>query len=258
MNINDSFLNPHVYVSFFINNFLPGALIFFVGWFVANKLIAIIKEAMVKSRVDESIISFSNSVLKVIFRGIVILMVVTCFGVNISSIIATLGAALVTVGLALKDNLSNAASGMIIIINKPFKIGDSLETRDVTGTVTKIEMLSTTLKTADNKEIVVPNSRLTADYIINSSVNLKRRLDITLPIKKDTKFSDIQNILETTISNDENILKAPAPAVSIGSFNNKTIDVDIKVWCDAKNYDSLEKNLCEKIKLELDENNINF
>ena len=112
---------------------------------------------MIKSSVDESIISFSNSVLKVTFRSIVILMVITCFGVNISSIIAAVGATFITIGLAVKDNLSNVTSGIIIIVNKPFKIGDSLETSNVKGKVTKIEMLYTTLVTQDNKEIVVQN-----------------------------------------------------------------------------------------------------
>ena len=148
---------------FILNKLIPAVLTFFIGWLLAGKLTVIIKNAMIKSSVDESIISFSNSVLKVTFRSIVILMVITCFGVNISSIIAAVGATFITIGLVVKDNLSNVTSGIIIIVNKPFKIGDSLETSNVKGKVTKIEMLYTTLVTQDNKEIVVPNSKLTAD-----------------------------------------------------------------------------------------------
>lgn len=255
MNISELFSNS---ISFFINNFIPATIIFIVGWFLAGKFTVIIKNTMTKSNIDESIISFSNSVLKVIFRSIVILMVITCFGVNVSSLIATLGATLVTVGLALKDNLSNAASGIIIIINKPFKIGDFLETSSVKGKVIKIEMLFTTLKTADNKDIVIPNSKLTDNFIINYSTNNKRRLDINLPIKKDTKFSNLQTIIDNIIKNSKDILTDPAPSVSISNFNEETINVSIKVWCDSKNYNSLEKNLYEKIKVELDKNNINF
>ena len=185
-------------------------------------------------------------------------MVITCFGVNISSIIAAVGATFITIGLAVKDNLSNVTSGIIIIVNKPFKIGDSLETSNVKGKVTKIEMLYTTLVTQDNKEIVVPNSKLTADYIINSSANKCRRLDVTLPIKKEAKFSDIQPILDKIIKTDRNVLSKPEPVVAISSFNDETINIAIKVWCESEKYDYLSKNLHEKIKIELESNNISF
>lgn len=251
-------ISSTTYMPFIFNNLIPAVLIFFIGWFLAGKLTVMIKKAMTRSNMEESIISFSNSVLKVLFRSIVILMVVACFGVNVSSIIAALGATLVTIGLALKDNLSNAASGVIIIINKPFKIGDSLETSNVKGKVTKIEMLYTTLVTPDNKEIVVPNSKLTADYVINSSVNKCRRLDIILPIKKEAKFTDIQLILNKIIKNDKNILPEPDPVIAISNFNEETINIDIKVWCEAEMYDYLNKNLHETIKIELEKNNIIF
>lgn len=243
---------------FILNKLIPAVLTFFIGWFLAGKLTVIIKNAMIKSSVDESIISFSNSVLKVTFRSIVILMVITCFGVNISSIIAAVGATFITIGLAVKDNLSNVTSGIIIIVNKPFKIGDSLENSNVKGKVTKIEMLYTTLVTQDNKEIVVPNSKLTADYIINSSANKCRRLDVTLPIKKEAKFSDIQPILDKIIKTDRNVLSKPEPVVAISSFNDETINIAIKVWCESEKYDYLSKNLHEKIKIELESNNISF
>ena len=246
------------YMPFILNKLIPAVLTFFIGWLLAGKLTVIIKNAMIKSSVDESIISFSNSVLKVTFRSIVILMVITCFGVNISSIIAAVGATFITIGLAVKDNLSNVTSGIIIIVNKPFKIGDSLETSNVKGKVTKIEMLYTTLVTQDNKEIVVPNSKLTADYIINSSANKCRRLDVTLPIKKEAKFSDIQPILDKIIKTDRNVLSKPEPVVAISSFNDETIDIAIKVWCESEKYDYLSKNLHEKIKIELENNNISF
>ncbi|MFR1509997.1 MAG: mechanosensitive ion channel family protein [Acutalibacteraceae bacterium] len=246
------------YMPFILNKLIPAVLTFFIGWLLAGKLTVIIKNAMIKSSVDESIISFSNSVLKVTFRSIVILMVITCFGVNISSIIAAVGATFITIGLAVKDNLSNVTSGIIIIVNKPFKIGDSLETSNVKGKVTKIEMLYTTLVTQDNKEIVVPNSKLTADYIINSSANKCRRLDVTLPIKKEAKFSDIQPILDKIIKTDRNVLSKPEPVVAISSFNDETINIAIKVWCESEKYDYLSKNLHEKIKIELENNNISF
>ena len=255
-----SFLNTNsnTYTAFLLRQLVPAVVVFFVGWFLAGKLTAMIKAAMEKYKLDESIVSFSNSLLKVVFRGMVILMVITCFGVNVSSIIAALGAALVTVGLALKDNLANAASGVIIITNKPFKIGDALETSEVTGRVEKIEMLFTTLSTPENKEIVIPNSKLTSNYVVTSSAHAKRRLDIALPVKKTTRLAEIQPILEGVVGNQENILAEPAASISIDSFYDETVTILVSVWCEAKNYSSLEKELRGRIKTELDANNIDF
>ena len=255
-----SFLNTNsnTYTAFLLRQLVPAVVVFFVGWFLAGKLTAMIKTAMEKYKLDESIVSFSNSLLKVVFRGIVILMVVTCFGVNVSSIIAALGAALVTVGLALKDNLANAASGVIIITNKPFKIGDALETSEVKGRVEKIEMLFTTLSTPENKEIVIPNSKLTSNYVVTSAASAKRRLDIALPIKKTTRLAEIQPILENIVGNQENILAEPAASISIDSFDDETVTILVSVWCEAKNSSSLEKELRGRIKTELDRNNIDF
>ena len=248
----------NIYTSFIFQQLVPAVIVFFLGWFLAGKLTVMIRKAMIKYKLDESIISFSNSLLKIGLRGIVILMVAACFGVNISSIITALGAALVTVGLALKDNLSNAASGVIIITNKPFKIGDTLETKDVKGRVTKIELLFTTLTTPDNKEIVIPNSNLTSSYVINSTANNKRRLDISLPIKKSTKFVEVQPILESLVKDQENILKSPVPSIEIEGFDEDAVNIVISVWCESKKYSIVEKSLFNAIKTEFDSNNIDF
>lgn len=255
---NFSLLNTNAYTTFVLRQLVPAVVVFFVGWFLAGKLTVMIKTAMEKYNLDESIVSFSNSLLKVVFRGIVILMVVTCFGVNVSSIIAALGAALVTVGLALKDNLANAASGVIIITSKPFKIGDTLETSEVKGRVEKIEMLFTTLSTPENKEIVIPNSKLTSNYVVTASAHAKRRLDIPVPIKKTTKLAEIQPLLEEIVKNQENLLAEPPASISIDSFDDETVTILVSVWCEAKNYSSLEKELRGRIKTELDRNNIDF
>lgn len=258
MDIQQAFSNSSTYIFFIIFKLILAILIFSVGWFLAGSLTGTIKKTMVKSNIDNSIISFSSSILKVVLRSIVILIVISWCGINISSIIAALGAGLVTVGLALKSNLSNAASGAIIIINKPFKIGDYLETNNVSGTVQKIEMLFTTLSTSDNKEVVVPNSKLTSDYIINYSANNKRRLDILIPIKSSTKLSDIKPILNNVVKKNENLLYEPSTDVLVHSFEDGIVNISLQVWCKNNNYNVLKKALQEDIKNEFDKNNIIF
>lgn len=258
MLINSSFFSSNVYAAFILNQLVPAILIFSIGWFLAGKLTLMIKNIMIKYKLDESIVSFSNSLLKVVFRGIVILAVIACFGINISSIIATIGATLVTIGLALKDNLANAASGVIIIINKPFKIGDTLETSEVKGRVKKIEMLFTTLCTPANKDIVIPNSKLTSNYVVTSAANDEHRISISLPIKKSTKLTEIQPLLENIIKTQEGILTTPAASIDVSSFEDETVIISINAWCETKSYSTLEKSLRNTIKKELDANNIDF
>ena len=151
---------------FLIKLFTAG-VVFIISWWLAIKLAKIIRKAMIRAKIESSVISFTFSVSKVAFRTIAILITLSCLGINISSLIAALGAALVTVGLALKDSLSNIASGTIIIINHPFKIGDYLEIEKFSGVVVKIEIMFTTLIDEEGSEIIIPNSKLTSTGMKN-------------------------------------------------------------------------------------------
>ena len=150
----------------FINLLITGIIFSFLWWF-SNKLAKIIKKAMKRARVDDGIITFTFSGCKLIFKIISVLIAASFLGINISSIIAALGAALVTIGLALKDSLSNIASGAVIIINHTFKIGDYLEIDKFSGTVSSIELMFTTLISDDQSQIIIPNSKLVAGGIKN-------------------------------------------------------------------------------------------
>ena len=160
-----------------INILIAGIIFSFLWWF-STKLAKIVKKAMRRAKVDEGIISFTFSGCNLIFKIISILITAAFLGINISSIIATLGAALVTIGLALKDSLSNIASGAIIIINHTFKIGDYLETNNFSGTVHNIELMFTTLIGDDGSQIIIPNSKLVAAGIKNHGKTKKLFNDV--------------------------------------------------------------------------------
>lgn len=138
------------------------AIFFFIGWYATNKILSYINRTLEHKNVEKGIVSFTHSVMNPLLKSILIIISMSLFGLNISSIVATLGAIFVTIGLALKDNLSNIASGALIIINKPFKVGDELELDGYSGTVLKIEIMFTTMATSDEGEIIVPNSKLTS------------------------------------------------------------------------------------------------
>lgn len=199
-------INENIFTSTLtqLKNFLPhifsALVILTVGWYLSGKLTNIIGNAIRKAKVDEGIITFFGSIIKILLRIIVILAVLSKVGINISSMIAALGATFVTVGIALKDSLSNIASGTIIIINKPFKVGDSLEIGTHSGRVVSIELMFTTLVTPDDKELIVPNSKLTSCEIINCSKQKTEQVESTY-IPKNVKDKLKQIVQNNIITN---------------------------------------------------------
>ena len=199
-------INENIFTSTLtqLKNFLPhifsALVILTVGWYLSGKLTNIIGNTIRKAKVDEGIITFFGSIIKILFRIIVILAALSKVGINISSMIAALGATFVTVGIALKDSLSNIASGTIIIINKPFKVGDFLEIGTHSGRVVSIELMFTTLVTPDDKELIVPNSKLTSCEIINCSKQKTEQVESTY-IPKNVKDKLKQIVQNNTITN---------------------------------------------------------
>ena len=151
----------------YLPNLISAIVIFLAGWWVTNIICNLITKALNKAKADKTVVSFLHSVINFALKAIVIICVLSALGLDVTTIVTTIGAAAITVGLALKDSLSNVASGTLIILNKKFKIGDYLETEGLKGIVVKIDMMYTTLCTYDNKEILIPNSRLTSNNIIN-------------------------------------------------------------------------------------------
>lgn len=227
-----------------------------IGWWVAVLLSKAVKRGMQKANIDPGIISFLYSILKTTFRIIVVVCSVAQLGVNVTSIVAAIGAAGVTIGLALKDSLANIASGALIIINKPFHVGDYLETEGLQGTVTKIEMMFTTLTTYDNKTIVIPNARLTENNIVNYTAQKTRRLDLCYCVSYSDDLTKVKNILKKLVTSNEKILKNPEPVIAVADHKDNGIDIVVKVWCKVDDYWSIYYDMQEKVKLHFDENGI--
>lgn len=179
-------------------------------------------------------------------------------GVNVNSIIAAVGAAAVTVGLALKDSMSNIASGVLIIITKPFKAGDFLEFEGLQGTVTKIEIMNTFLNTVDNKEVIIPNSRLTANNVTNFTSHDMRRLDLSYSVGYGDDIVAAKQLLQGLVSEHPLVLKEPEPVVGIADHKDSSISIDCKLWCHKDDYWPLYYEMQEKVKLMFDEHGIHI
>lgn len=239
-------------------NVIGAILILVIGWWLASLLSKYLKKAMTRAKVDAGIISFVYSITKNALRIVVLISTAAKLGVNVTSIIAALGAASVAVGLALKDSMSNVASGVLIIINKLFHVGDYLEVEDLQGTVSKIEMMNTTLTTIDNKTIVIPNSTLTSTSIINYTSQETRRLDLSYGVGYESNLMEVKNLLRELVEKNTKIHTDPAPVIAVGELQSSCIQIIIKAWCDCDDYWPLYYEMQESVKLLFDAHHISI
>lgn len=230
---------------------LGAALILIVGWQLSNAVAKIMAKAMERSKADYGFVSFFVSLIKTLMKIIVCITAVGQF-MDVTSIIAAVGAAGVTAGLALKDNLSNIASGAQIIFTKPFRAGDYLSVDNVEGTVERIEIMFTTLRTFDNKEIVIPNSTVTVSTITNYTAMENRRLDLTYSVSYSADLTAVKSLLSGIVGQHSLVLQDPAPLVAVGEHKDSSISIVVKVWCKSENYWTLYYDMQERVKKEFD------
>ncbi|MCI9274005.1 MAG: mechanosensitive ion channel [Clostridiales bacterium] len=237
-------------------NLIAAILILVIGWWLSSLLSKSLRKAMHRGKLDAGIISFVYSVTKNTLRVIVLISTAAKLGINVTSIIAAIGAAGVTIGLALKDSLANVASGALIIINKPFHVGDYLEIEGLQGTVTKIEMLNTTLNTFDNKSIVIPNSRITSNNIVNFTAQQTRRLDLSYGVSYDADLTQVKTLLNDLVRNNALALPDPAPVIAVGEHKDSSVQIVVKIWCEREHYWDLYYQMQESVKRTFDQHHI--
>ncbi|HEX3038873.1 MAG TPA: mechanosensitive ion channel family protein [Caproiciproducens sp.] len=229
---------------------LGGALLILaVGWWASNQAARLMYRAMKRSRADTGIITFLCSLARAAFKIIVCIIAAEQLGMNINSIIAALGAAGLTVGLALKDSMSNIASGAQIIFTKPFKVGDYLALADTEGTVERIETMFTTLRTFDNKTVIIPNSKITVSVITNYSAMQTRRLDLKYIVGYDENLSKVRELLSGLAQENPLVLQEPAPVIAVGEHTENGVAMGMQLWCKTEDYWTLYSDMQEKVKL---------
>lgn len=231
-------------------------LILIIGLCLAKIIKKIIKNAMTKAKLDEGITSFLNSLISVALNIVIVITVLSQLGVNMTTIIAALSAATVAIGLALKDSLSNVASGALILMNKPFKINDYLLIESFEGIVIKIEIMYTTILTSDNKQIAIPNSKLTSNTIINYTAQDKRRVDLLFSISYNQNITEAKNVIRSVIEKNDKVLKEKEPFIVVSKHGESCVEITVRVWAAKENYWDVYFGLMENVKNSFDENNI--
>lgn len=233
------------------------ALILFVVGVILAKLISkIVSSAMKRSNVDKAARNFLVSVIRIVLYSIVVIMALSVLKVPMSSIITILGAVGLAVSLALQNCLTNICGGFIILFSKPFSAGDMVELDGSVGTVDSIGVLYTKMQTIDGKTIFIPNGNVTSARLINYTDTPARRVDLTFEISYNSDYNVARTLILTAVSEDEMILKEPAPIVRMSGHNKSAIGVDVLVWVKNENYGEVRYTLNESIKRIFDKNDI--
>ncbi|MBJ7552287.1 mechanosensitive ion channel family protein [Marinomonas ostreistagni] len=235
---------------------IVGILIFFIGKMIAKKISGWIEKRLLHSKVDKAVAGFASSILYALMFAGIVLMALGQIGVETTSFIAILGAAGLAVGLALQGSLSNFASGVLIILLRPFKTGDFVEVGGQMGTVDRIELFHTYLKTLDNRSVILPNSSVMDDTIINFSAHSTRRLDLTIGISYDADIRQARDLMKGILDSDERVLKDPAYAIFVSELADSSVNFSVRAWVNSSDLLQFKSDLLEKVKYTFDENGV--
>lgn len=232
--------------------------IFIIGRWVAKAIANFIKKMMTKSDTDETLVKFVGSLSYIALLAFVIIAALNQLGIQTTSFIAILGAAGLAIGLALQGSLGNFAAGVLMIIFKPFKVGDFIEGAGVTGTVEEIQIFTTQLKTPDNKTIIVPNAKMTGDNITNYTMKGTRRVDFVFGIGYEDDIDKARNIISGIIAEDNRVLKDQAPMVALSELADSSVNFVARAWTSADDYWGFYFDTMEKVKKQFDAEGISI
>lgn len=237
---------------------LVSIAIFIFGKMIVKKVTAILKLLMHKAKVDNTLVEFLSNVIYFILLIVVVLASLSTLGINTASFLAVFGAASLAVGLALKDSLSNIGAAVLIIIFRPFEVGNYIEASGVSGTVEEINLFSTTLVTPNNQTITVPNSTIINSNIVNYSSKPTRRINHTFSIDYNDDLKLAKEIMMQVIHEDERVLSEPVPFVAVSELGDNSVNFTFRVWVKNEHYWDVHFDMLEKVKLAFDKNSISI
>jgi len=232
--------------------------IFIVGKIIARILANLVQKGMRKGGTDEMLVGFIGNITYAILLVAVVLAAIDSLGVNVTSLMAIVAAAGLAVGLALKDSLGNFAAGVMIIIFRPFKIGDYITAGGTAGVVDEIGLFATIMHTPDNQRLIVPNSSIIGGNITNTSALPTRRVDLVFGIGYNDNIGQARDIIMAVMEADERILKDPAATVMVGELADSSVNLNVRPWVEAGDYWSVYWELLESVKVKFDEAGISI
>ena len=231
----------------YIPKLIGGIIVLIIGLWITKLITKAVGRSLVKSNIDQSLVPFLKSLTNIILKALVAITVMGMIGIQMTSFVAIIGAAGLAVGLALSGTLQNFAGGVIILILKPFKIGDFIEAQGYTGTVKEITIFSTMLNTPDKKLVIIPNGPLSTGALTNFSAEPLRRVDWTFAIAYGDDVEDFKRAMNDFIAADARILKDPAPFMGLSELADSSVNFAVRVWVDGPDYWNVFFEMNEKV-----------
>ncbi len=227
-----------------------------IGLWIISGVAKILEKALIASKTDETLIPFLKSLTSWGLKLLLFISVASMVGIATTSFIAVLGAAGLAIGLALQGSLSNFAGGVLLLIFRPYKIGDLIESQGQLGIVKEIQIFNTILTTFQNKTVILPNSAVSANSITNITANGTIRVDMEVGISYDSNIDDAKRVILETIAKNDKVLKDPACAVGVNALADSSVNLLVMPWCNIDDYWDVYFGVREDIKKALDANNI--
>lgn len=232
--------------------------IFLIGKFLIKILVRGISKVMQKQGVDKTLETFICNLVRISLMVVVVIAAIGAIGIQTTSFIAIFGAAGLAVGLALQGSLSNFASGVLIVLFRPYRVGDFIEAAGIAGSVEQVQILTTILKTGDNKQIIVPNSQVMDSIITNYSANDTRRVDMVVGVGYDDDLDKVRKTLEELLAADERVLSEPAPLIAVSALADSSVNFVVRPWVKSADYWGVMFEMTEAIKKRFDKEGISF
>lgn len=246
-------------VAEFGTRMIAAIAIWVIGFWLVKKIVAALNRAMQRHDVEPSLASFTQSFLNITLKVFVIIIILTTLGVQMTSIVAVLGAASLAIGMALSGTLQNVAGGMVILLFKPFRVGDAIVTSDgTTGIVKKIMIFTTQLNTFDNQVLFLPNGALSNGVITNLSMGKNRRTDLNVGISYGDDVETARKLALKILSHDKRVLKKPEPSVFVSSLDDSAVTLTIRYWTSFDDLYATQADITEIIYREFPKNKLHF
>jgi len=237
---------------------LIGLFILFVGFKISDKVTEKLLNGLRKKKIDETLGNFLEPIVRIFLKVLIVLSVVAYMGVETTSFVAVIGAASFAVGLAFQGALANFAGGVLLIVLRPFIVGDFIEVEGNKGTVENISIFYTDLITPDNKVTVIPNSSVTSNSMTNFSKKQTRRVDLVVGVDYSSDIEEIKSTILDLVRKNDKILNQPEPFVGLGEYGGSSINFYVRLWVNSPDYWNVFYNFQENLKIVFDKKGIEF
>ena len=242
----------------FGSKLLVALLVFFIGRWIVKKLNRLVINILTKRHVEASLAPFTKSLVSITLNFTLVIIIISVLGIETSSFIALFASAGVAVGMALSGTLQNFAGGVMILLFKPFKVGDYIEAQGQSGTVKEIQIFNTIITTTDNKVIIIPNGGLSTGIMMNYSKESQRRVDWVFGIGYGDSYEHAKTVIARLLDNDPRVLKDPNYFIALTALNSSSVDIVVRAWVKAENYWGVFFDMNEKVYKTFAEENLNI